>query len=136
MRERIGTLSAEEGFPRSRLPSFTADEIESLKGSSDFLGLNHYGAFVCRALTSSDNVAIPSHANDVGSYCYLSDEWEPSASDWFSVTPWALRRMLNWIKDNYDNPEVVVTENGFTTTTGDLNDCRRVNYYNVSFLSY
>lgn len=34
--------------------------------------------------------------------------------------------MLNWIKDNYNNIPVYVTENGYPDDTGTLNDFSRV----------
>lgn len=40
--DRVGNRSKAEGFSKSRLPTFTAAEIESIKGTYDFFALNHY----------------------------------------------------------------------------------------------
>lgn len=40
-----------------------------------------------------------------------------------------MRAVLVWIKNEYNNPPVYVTENGFSDKTGQLNDSGRVNYY-------
>jgi beta-glucosidase/6-phospho-beta-glucosidase/beta-galactosidase len=42
MIDRIGERSEKEGFNKSRLPEFTSQEIEDIKGTYDFIGLNHY----------------------------------------------------------------------------------------------
>lgn len=131
--ERVDRLSAEEGFPWSRLPKFTQEEIDLLKGSADFLGFNHYATDLCYAL-SADETRRPSHEYDSGARCYKSDMWESAASSWVKVVPWGFRKLLHWIKEQYNNPEVVVTENGFSTFGNDVTDCRRINYYNVSKL--
>lgn len=46
------------------------------------------------------------------------------------MVPWGFRKMLNWIKENYDNPTVFVTENGFGDNGG-VQDTIRVNFYTV-----
>lgn len=132
MKRNIAAKSAEEGFPTSRLPTFTPEEIELLKGSSDFLGLNHYTSYECAAAT--EVIKGPSIAADVGANCIQPPEWESGASAWLKVYPDGFRKVLNWIKDEYGNPEVMVTENGFSYAGDerDINDCRRVYYYNVS----
>lgn len=38
-------------------------------------------------------------------------------------------KLLNWIRNEYDNPPVIVTENGFSDLGG-TNDLDRVNYFN------
>ena len=132
MRERIDRISAQEGFTDTRLPRFTPEEVALLKGSSDFLGLNHYTTLLC-AMGQDVDTPYPSLNKDIGVYCFHDDSWESAASVWLKVVPWGLRKLLVWIKEEYGNPEVIITENGFSDT-GELNDCRRINYYNVSKL--
>lgn len=45
------------------------------------------------------------------------------------IVPWGFRKILNWIKVQYDNPEVIITENGYTSERG-LSDMDRVFYIN------
>lgn len=45
-----------------------------------------------------------------------------------------MRRLLNWIKKQYNNPEVFITENGYPDG-GALKDVGRVNYYRVRELA-
>jgi len=52
-----------------------------------------------------------------------------AASDWLYVVPWGLRRILKWIKNNYNNPPLYITENGRSDLTGSLEDLDRVDYY-------
>lgn len=41
-----------------------------------------------------------------------------------------LRKLLNWIKDTYENPELWITENGFSDTDAEGTiDLGRVAYY-------
>ncbi|CAH2019584.1 unnamed protein product [Acanthoscelides obtectus] len=44
---------------------------------------------------------------------------------------WApgMRKLLNWLKNTYNNPEIVITENGLSDNTGTLEDDHRINYY-------
>ncbi|KAK9721944.1 Collagen triple helix repeat (20 copies) [Popillia japonica] len=127
MRDHIDELSEREGYSKSRLPKFTEEEVQLVKGTSDFFGLNHYTSELCT--TMKWEVVGPSHQLDVGAHCETNPEWETAASFWLKVVPWGLRKLLNWIRDEYNNPEVIITENGFSDLGG-LNDCRRINYYN------
>ncbi|XP_045781379.1 myrosinase 1-like [Maniola jurtina] len=52
MRKRIAAKSEEQGFPRSRLPEFTPEEVELLKGSSDYFALNHYSTHLIHRIAS------------------------------------------------------------------------------------
>ncbi|XP_022915650.2 myrosinase 1-like [Onthophagus taurus] len=129
MKERIAEKSSTEGFPRSRLPEFTPEEIEEIRGSSDFFGLNHYTTNKCTPLPAGWGIP-PSQWTDIGTMCYYETNWEIGASSWLAVVPWGFRKLLVWIKNEYNNPEVIITENGFSDK-GELNDCRRINYYNT-----
>ena len=37
-------------------------------------------------------------------------------SAWLFVTPWGFRKLLNYIARTYGNPEIILTENGCSTS--------------------
>lgn len=56
-------------------------------------------------------------------HCYCS-----AASPWLRVVPWGLRQSLCWVKDRYGNPPVYILENGFSDSTGRIDDQDRIDY--------
>lgn len=52
-----------------------------------------------------------------------------SGSSWLFVTPFGLRKVLNWIKMTYNNIPVYITENGVSDRNGSLVDYNRVYFY-------
>lgn len=46
----------------------------------------------------------------------------------FQVVPDGFRSLLAWLKDEYNSPEMIITENGFSDT-GTTDDEDRINYY-------
>lgn len=40
-----------------------------------------------------------------------------------------MRDILVWIKNEYNNPPLYITENGFSDKTGQINDADRIDYY-------
>ncbi|KAF4523217.1 hypothetical protein B566_EDAN011754 [Ephemera danica] len=144
MKEVVARHSAEEGLSESRLPEFDAAWISYIKGkkqtcsccsksdprsfagSSDFFGLNHYTTGLCEYSIGGD---IPSFVRDQDNTQSSDPSWpESEAAPWIKVVPWGFRKLLNWIKDEYNNPRLIVTENGFADY-GELNDAGRVEYY-------
>ncbi|XP_059049864.1 lactase/phlorizin hydrolase-like [Achroia grisella] len=128
MKKRIAAKSAEQGFRRSRLPEFSPEEIKYVHGSSDFFGLNHYTSSYVYRNASVESVESPSFYDDLGTGGFILDEWEDSASSWLKVVPWGLYELLKQIKEDYNNPPVYITENGFSTYVG-LDDDKRISYY-------
>ncbi|PSN48334.1 hypothetical protein C0J52_03416 [Blattella germanica] len=120
VKERIARKSREEGFTRSRLPPLSPEEIEHVRGTADFLGLNHYTTKLVE-----HNIHRGGDAE-----VELSDDpsWPSTASPWFKVVPWGFRKLLVWIKQEYNNPPVFVTENGYADLEG-LHDMSRTNYF-------
>ncbi|KAJ8963456.1 hypothetical protein NQ318_018938 [Aromia moschata] len=127
MINRIAQRSAKEGFSRSRLPAFSAEEIKYIKGSYDFLGLNQYASSLVKYREEAE-IGEPSYIKDVGTTIYRDPLWEKGASDWLYVVPWGLGKVLKWIKKNYNNPEIIITENGYSDHDGTLNDDKRIKY--------
>lgn len=127
MRELVDRKSQEEGRNSSRLPSFDPAWSLYIKGTWDFLGLNHYTTELVEPATGGS----PGWGGDQDTRTFQDPSWPPSASDWLKVVPWGFRKLVNWIKNTYDNPELYVTENGFSDDNSvGLEDTRRIDYYN------
>ena len=92
--------------------------FRTLAGSADFYGLNFYTHNIVKA-----TAAWPTCANDAQSVnCdkagfsnFKCSSWKDSGSNWLKVAPWGFRYTLRWISQEYDSPEIFVTENGFST---------------------
>ncbi|CAH2102046.1 unnamed protein product [Euphydryas editha] len=126
MRKRIDTISKLQGFSRSRLPHFTPEEIEMIRGSADFLGLNHYDTNLASKRTTKITPE-PSFEADMGVLISKKSAWPEFDSTGSKVVPWGFRHALNWVKEAYDNPLVIITENGISLEKG-LLDKRRIEY--------
>ncbi|KAL3868358.1 hypothetical protein ACJMK2_041172 [Sinanodonta woodiana] len=114
----------------SRLPNFTAQEIARNNGSADFLGLNHYTTSLVEPLRRNDNVHVTGgYIDDQENILSHDPAWPGSGSTWLFVVPWGFRNLLNWIRTEYGNPQVIVTENGVTDNNGTVQDKHRVDYY-------
>lgn len=125
MKEMIAKKSMEQGFMRSRLPSFDEDWIKYIRGASDFLAVNHYTSTL---VTNGTMGLTPSQENDEGVLELADPFWKPSASKWLHVVPEGMRVMLNYLAKNYGNPTMYITENG-VSDLGTLNDDDRIYYY-------
>ncbi|KAK8946757.1 Beta-glucosidase 22 [Platanthera zijinensis] len=118
-----------------RLPSFTQEQLEIVKGSFDFISLNHYtSSFV------SDN----SNGSQLSQRDYFADmfvkmggssngtETDQGLPFKMLTDPLGLLRMLEHIKENYGNPPVYIEENGYGLGGADtLADTDRINYLSV-----
>ncbi|KAG7594293.1 Glycoside hydrolase family 1 [Arabidopsis thaliana x Arabidopsis arenosa] len=94
----------------SRLPVFSDEESEQVKGSSDFIGVIHYvTASVTHIDINPSLLGIPDFNSDMGQSINI-------ASMRTVVSPWAMEGILEYIKQNYGNPPVYILENGKTMT--------------------
>ncbi|KAL0832750.1 hypothetical protein ABMA28_000925 [Loxostege sticticalis] len=130
VRQRVDNMSLQQGFTRSRLPYFSQEEVEMLKGSSDFFGLNHYTSYLMSPC-AGENYQIPSMDDDTGVCLEQHPSWTKPGADWFSVYPEGFRKLLNFVNNNYvqkNNISIIVTENGLCDHGG-LKDYERIAYY-------
>ncbi|KAG6464699.1 hypothetical protein O3G_MSEX014674 [Manduca sexta] len=126
--KRIAERSAEQGFAKSRLPELSDEEIKYIKGTSDFYGFNHYSTkFITTEGYQPGKYPIPSYEDDIGAVgTYL--DYERGAVIHCTVIPKGIRKALKWVKENCNNPPIMITENGFGTYKG-LDDKKRIAYY-------
>ncbi|XP_020572875.1 beta-glucosidase 6 [Phalaenopsis equestris] len=131
MRERVGT----------RLPTFSPDDVALVKGSLDFVGINHYttyyamenstnfiGVLFNDALADSGTINLPFRG--------LHAIGDKASSIWLYIVPNGLRSLMNYIKRNYGNPPVIITENGMDDSNNPLisiddalKDDKRIRYH-------
>ena len=120
MRDRLG----------ERLPSFTEQEREKLKGSSDFFGLNHYTTMIASAENYDGGEVSPygngGIAEDQDVHLTVDPKWPLTDMQW-AVVPWGCEKMLRWIAERYDNPPIYITENGCAYAEEDQ-DRRRIEF--------
>ncbi|KAL0775766.1 hypothetical protein Bca101_040918 [Brassica carinata] len=102
-----------EGMKRilgTRLPVFTKEESEQVKGSSDFVGVIHYlAASISNAQSQPSLPGNSAFFTDIGASLTYSGNF--SAFE-YEVAPWAMEVVLEYIKQSYGNPPVYILENG------------------------
>ena len=124
-----------------RLPRITDEQRQLIKGSSDFFGLNHYTTMYA-AQSNGDSGEQNVYGNgglneDQGIDLSVDEAWPTTDMQW-AVVPWGCRKLLHWIAERYDNPDIYITENGCAyddePINGEVNDQRRVDFY-ASYLA-
>lgn len=72
MKDAIANHSAIQGFPKSRLPEFTKEEIVLIKNSADFLVINYYTIVTISKFKNLDIKKTVSFDADVGARHYFT----------------------------------------------------------------
>ncbi|XP_034696060.1 beta-glucosidase 40-like [Vitis riparia] len=127
----------------SRLPNFTRDESALLKGSLDFVGINHYTTFYAEydANNLTGTLLNDSLADSRAITLPFSKDGQPigdrANSIWLYIVPRGMRSLMNYIKQKYGNPPIIITENGmddannpFIPIKDALKDEKRIKYHN------
>ena len=126
MRERVG----------NRLPSFTAEDAALVKGSCDFLGINHYTTMYA-AHSEAPEAGASVFGNgglvgDQGVALSRDESWPEAGIPGWSIVPWGCRKLLVWADRRYGRPEIVITENGCAfpdkVVDGKVHDPERIGY--------
>ncbi|XP_072932349.1 myrosinase 1-like [Epargyreus clarus] len=127
--DRVAAASAEQNYNASRLRPFTDEQINYIKGTSDFFSLNTYDTeIVYRNESLEGLLEIPSMDHDIYCGAYKAPFVPLNGThDLREYLP-NFYKLLMFIKDNYNNPPIYIAENGVSTTTLGLNDDYRVTY--------
>jgi len=109
-----------------RLPTFTSEESELVKGSADFFGLNHYGTGWAQNSDQPEWMETYATVSETG--------FEAAQSVWLYASGWGLRKLLNWINNRYGSEtDIYITEGGWSigadTAEEAQADIERAYYY-------
>ncbi|XP_013137877.1 PREDICTED: myrosinase 1-like [Papilio polytes] len=128
----IAENSKKQGFVRSRLPPFSKEEIDLIKGTYDYYGMNYYTSRMVRKAKDGESFGswpLQDGAVELGAVMTVKPDWRKAASMWlWSYAP-GLRHKLVWLKKTYGDVEILILENGVSSFSGQLDDDFRVKYY-------
>ncbi|KAI5356404.1 hypothetical protein L3X38_009299 [Prunus dulcis] len=112
-------------FVKDRLPTFTQEEKKLLEGSFDFIGINYYTTRYVKNQPASTAKAV-AYRFDSLTLSNLTENIDgvsigPLAEgSIFVIThPEGLQKLLEFMKENYQNPKIIITENGITEAKND-----------------
>uniref|UniRef100_A0A7N0VF79 Beta-glucosidase n=1 Tax=Kalanchoe fedtschenkoi TaxID=63787 RepID=A0A7N0VF79_KALFE len=97
-----------------RLPKFTGEEAEMVKGTFDFIGINHYTTFY--TYDTGNQTGPLSYMNDWHAGFAYEKNGVPvgkrANSVWLYKVPWGVYKTASYIKERYGNPTIILSENG------------------------
>jgi beta-glucosidase len=120
-----------------RLPKFTPEQVELVKGSYDFLGLNYYTGNYAANIPYANSVNV-SYSTDSQASLTTESHGKPignlTAVSIFDIFPKGLQDLLIYTKEKYNNPIIYITENGMgdannVTTKVGVEDYLRIYFY-------
>ncbi|KAF2285983.1 hypothetical protein GH714_009353 [Hevea brasiliensis] len=125
----------------SVLPRFSQEEISILKGSIDFIAINHYSTLYAKDCIHS--ACIPGWDRPIRGFVYTTEErdgvliGDRTANPRFFVVPRGMEKIINYVKERYNNMPMIVTENGFAPPPQQkqqdqqdlLQDAERINFH-------
>ncbi|XP_046719853.1 lactase-like b [Silurus meridionalis] len=130
MKDFIGRKSSQQAMGTSRLPSFSSQEKGYIKGTCDFLGVGHFTTrYITQKTSPPDRTSSYYTDHDLAEL--VDPRWPDPGSEWLYSVPWGFRRLLNFIKAQFGNPKIYITENGVSEKTmcAELCDDWRIQYY-------
>ncbi|KAH0986718.1 hypothetical protein GBA52_013895 [Prunus armeniaca] len=121
--------------PGLELPRFSHNEKQLLRGSIDFIGFNHYSTLYVKdcihsACPLGGDHAIKGFLNTTG-YRDGVPIGEPTGMPRFFVVPRGMEKMLDYLKQRYNNKPMFITENGYSLPTPqtELQDWNRIKFH-------
>ncbi|KAI8423011.1 hypothetical protein MSG28_014099 [Choristoneura fumiferana] len=116
------------------MPEFSDEERAFVKGATDFFGVNHYTSYLISATDYKRENLVPGLLDDVDAGLFVPEDWPQSASAWLTQAPNSTYNALTHLKAKYNDPVIYITENGWSTHRG-LVDDDRIQYYRAALES-
>ncbi|CAH2240968.1 jg19725 [Pararge aegeria aegeria] len=106
----------------------------SLTGTADFYGLNYYTTYMIRPAKPEDKPGVWFLTGSPELNATLENPLNAyyGSSHMLPVFPGGLRKVMNWLKKQYGDIDILITENGFTTSGAQLDDYDRVDFLEES----
>ncbi|KAK7244329.1 hypothetical protein RIF29_39149 [Crotalaria pallida] len=124
----------------NQLPRFSPKENSLLKGSLDFVGINHYGSLYAKDCYHS--ACAPGADHLIRGFVETSGMrdgipiGDPTGMTRFFVVPRGMEKIVDYIKIRYHNMVMYITENGYSsppkqivTMQDFLEDFKRIEYH-------
>ncbi|XP_033716115.1 lactase/phlorizin hydrolase isoform X4 [Tursiops truncatus] len=125
MKWKVGNRSELQHLATSRLPSFTEEEKRYISATADVFCLNTYSSRIVQHATPRLNP--PSYEDDRELTEREDSSWPSTAVN--RAASWGMRRLLNWIKEEYGDVPIYITENGAGLTDPKVEDTNRIFYH-------
>lgn len=126
MVREIAQNSLLENRTTSRLPFMDTPLKYFIRNTLDYLSFNYYTSNIVEYYENYTKEP-PSWDKDARLILSSHPKWKPAKTNWIFNVPEGIRKSLMWIYDQYDNPEILITENGWSDD-GQLEDVDRINY--------
>ncbi|XP_039746608.1 myrosinase 1-like [Pararge aegeria] len=123
--------SLRQGYQRSRLPPFSTEEVEFIKGTADFYGMNHYTTSLIRPAKPGEGPGIwdVTGSPELNAKLESPPDSKYGVSPILPIVPEGIREQLSWLKKEYGDIDILITENGFSTKDYELNDLERTEFF-------
>ncbi|CAH1640817.1 unnamed protein product [Spodoptera littoralis] len=128
--EQVAKVSKEQGFNESRLPPFTEEEVNLIRGSYDFFGMNHYTSKLVRYTKPGEKTtsALFTSIYEFNATLVTDPTWKRGQTDYMVTYPQGIRAQMEWVRKQYGDIEILITENGYATGEPIIDDDERVDY--------
>ncbi|XP_050671611.1 myrosinase 1-like isoform X3 [Leptidea sinapis] len=127
----ISNLSIANGSHVSWLPAFTDDEKELVRGSADFLSFNYYSTKTLKMTDKTDPQAFRSLTSIGGHFkpVHLPGAFAQKCIS-HSIYPYSLRNIISWLRSEYGDWDIMISENGYPYCNRTLHDPMRITVIN------